>query len=118
MRFFFAKSCGVHITLTSFPGLSGEELGLTADGLMVHAPRQKRIRTSFKHQQIRILKSYFALNQNPDAKDLKQLAQKTGLTKRVLQVRLRHILPQHISMNSHIMDQMGRWPTFILSLIP
>lgn len=33
------------------------------------------------------MKSYFAINHNPDAKDLKQLAQKTGLTKRVLQVR-------------------------------
>lgn len=32
------------------------------------------------------MKSYFAINQNPDAKDLKQLAQKTGLSKRVLQV--------------------------------
>ncbi len=32
------------------------------------------------------MKSYFALNHNPDAKDLKQLAQKTGLSKRVLQV--------------------------------
>jgi len=34
------------------------------------------------------MKAYFALNHNPDAKDLKELAQKTGLTKRVLQVRL------------------------------
>ena len=33
------------------------------------------------------MKAYFALNHNPDAKDLKELAQKTGLTKRVLQVR-------------------------------
>lgn len=32
------------------------------------------------------MKAYFALNHNPDAKDLKELAQKTGLTKRVLQV--------------------------------
>ena len=32
------------------------------------------------------MKSYFGINHNPDAKDLKQLAQKTGLTKRVLQV--------------------------------
>lgn len=51
-----------------------------------HAPRTKRMRTSFKHHQLRTMKSYFALNQNPDAKDLKQLAQKTGLSKRVLQV--------------------------------
>jgi LIM homeobox protein 2/9 len=48
--------------------------------------RNKRMRTSFKHHQLRTMKSYFAINQNPDAKDLKQLAQKTGLSKRVLQV--------------------------------
>lgn len=51
-----------------------------------HSQRSKRMRTSFKHHQLRTMKSYFALNQNPDAKDLKQLAQKTGLSKRVLQV--------------------------------
>ncbi|XP_057671718.1 LIM/homeobox protein Lhx9-like [Diorhabda carinulata] len=48
--------------------------------------RTKRMRTSFKHHQLRTMKTYFAINQNPDAKDLKQLAQKTGLSKRVLQV--------------------------------
>ncbi|XP_055948549.1 LIM/homeobox protein Lhx9-like [Argiope bruennichi] len=48
--------------------------------------RTKRMRTSFKHHQLRTMKSYFAINQNPDAKDLKQLSLKTGLNKRVLQV--------------------------------
>ncbi|XP_072208780.1 LIM/homeobox protein Lhx2 isoform X4 [Excalfactoria chinensis] len=48
--------------------------------------KTKRMRTSFKHHQLRTMKSYFAINHNPDAKDLKQLAQKTGLTKRVLQL--------------------------------
>jgi LIM homeobox protein 2/9 len=42
------------------------------------------------------MKSYFAINQNPDAKDLKQLAQKTGLSKRVLQVSSGSI-PDHRS---------------------
>lgn len=51
--------------------------------------RTKRMRTSFKHHQLRTMKSYFAINHNPDAKDLKQLSQKTGLPKRVLQVNLR-----------------------------
>ncbi|XP_013183582.1 LIM/homeobox protein Lhx9-like [Amyelois transitella] len=51
-----------------------------------HTQRTKRMRTSFKHHQLRTMKSYFAINQNPDAKDLKQLAHKTGLSKRVLQV--------------------------------
>ena len=48
--------------------------------------KSKRVRTSFKHHQLRTMKAYFAMNHNPDAKDLKQLSQKTGLTKRVLQV--------------------------------
>lgn len=54
--------------------------------------RTKRMRTSFKHHQLRTMKSYFAINQNPDAKDLKQLAQKTGLSKRVLQVILEKLV--------------------------
>lgn len=53
--------------------------------------KSKRMRTSFKHNQLRTMKSYFAINHNPDAKDLKQLAQKTGLTKRVLQVSMSSI---------------------------
>ena len=63
------------------------DLGMSHD-MHLQPPRQKRMRTSFKHHQLRIMKSYFALNHNPDAKDLKQLAQKTGLNKRVLQVRV------------------------------
>jgi len=51
-------------------------------------PRQKRVRTSFKHTQLRAMKTYFALNHNPDAKDLKELAKKTQLSKRVLQVNV------------------------------
>lgn len=50
------------------------------------AARAKRMRTSFKHHQLRTMKQYFSINHNPDAKDLKQLSQKTGLPKRVLQV--------------------------------
>ncbi|GLD49823.1 LIM/homeobox protein Lhx9 isoform X4 [Lates japonicus] len=46
--------------------------------------KTKRMRTSFKHHQLRTM-NLLAINHNPDAKDLKQLAQKTGLTKRVLQ---------------------------------
>ncbi|XP_078740644.1 uncharacterized protein LOC144953863 [Lampetra fluviatilis] len=57
-----------------------------ASSFQSSSQKSKRMRTSFKHHQLRTMKSYFALNHNPDAKDLKQLAQKTGLTKRVLQV--------------------------------
>uniref|UniRef100_A0AAU7PJI5 Apterous A n=1 Tax=Sogatella furcifera TaxID=113103 RepID=A0AAU7PJI5_SOGFU len=65
------------------PGTPGGGLG---GGNGSHHQRTKRMRTSFKHHQLRTMKSYFAINHNPDAKDLKQLSQKTGLPKRVLQV--------------------------------
>lgn len=61
-------------------------MGFGRGGPLSAASRAKRMRTSFKHHQLRTMKSYFAINHNPDAKDLKQLSQKTGLPKRVLQV--------------------------------
>lgn len=72
-----------------FPALSCNENDaehLDRDQPYPSSQKTKRMRTSFKHHQLRTMKSYFAINHNPDAKDLKQLAQKTGLTKRVLQV--------------------------------
>ncbi|VDK30131.1 unnamed protein product [Dibothriocephalus latus] len=57
------------------------------EGLCLNAmARQKRIRTSFKHSQLRAMKAFFAINHNPDGKDLKVLSERTGLSKRVLQV--------------------------------
>ncbi|XP_008469237.1 protein apterous-like, partial [Diaphorina citri] len=72
---------------SSMESLSYESgAGNSSPGSGVHShQRTKRMRTSFKHHQLRTMKSYFNINQNPDAKDLKQLAQKTGLSKRVLQ---------------------------------
>lgn len=61
--------------------------------------RTKRMRTSFKHHQLRTMKSYFAINHNPDAKDLKQLSQKTGLPKRVLQVSFDHFCRYYYSFS-------------------
>jgi len=72
------------IDLSSYDGSQSPRSG----GSLTPQTRTKRMRTSFKHHQLRTMKSYFAINQNPDAKDLKQLAQKTGLSKRVLQVSL------------------------------
>ncbi|KAL1380419.1 hypothetical protein pipiens_001418 [Culex pipiens pipiens] len=69
------------LDLSSYDGSQSPGSG----GTLTPNCRTKRMRTSFKHHQLRTMKSYFAINQNPDAKDLKQLAQKTGLSKRVLQ---------------------------------
>uniref|UniRef100_A0A8D8YA41 LIM/homeobox protein Lhx2 n=1 Tax=Cacopsylla melanoneura TaxID=428564 RepID=A0A8D8YA41_9HEMI len=72
---------------SSMESLSYESgAGNSSPGSGISHQRTKRMRTSFKHHQLRTMKSYFNINQNPDAKDLKQLAQKTGLSKRVLQV--------------------------------
>ncbi|KAL1457126.1 hypothetical protein WDU94_001787 [Cyamophila willieti] len=71
---------------SSMESLSYESgAGNSSPGSGISHQRTKRMRTSFKHHQLRTMKSYFNINQNPDAKDLKQLAQKTGLSKRVLQ---------------------------------
>ncbi|CAL4115997.1 unnamed protein product, partial [Meganyctiphanes norvegica] len=72
------------MSLADLPG--GYDLDYGGLGNGCQPVRTKRIRTSFKHHQLRTMKSYFAINHNPDAKDLKQLSQKTGLSKRVLQV--------------------------------
>ena len=74
--------------LSALPGCNENDTDHLDRDQQAYAPTQKtkRMRTSFKHHQLRTMKSYFAINHNPDAKDLKQLAQKTGLTKRVLQV--------------------------------
>lgn len=77
--------------------------------------KTKRMRTSFKHHQLRTMKSYFAINHNPDAKDLKQLAQKTGLTKRVLQVTQQPLAsqqrPTFLPLTVVCKDQQSETPT-------
>ncbi|KAM7388058.1 hypothetical protein PAMP_024259 [Pampus punctatissimus] len=81
----FIRPCAL---LSSLSGCNENDTDHLDRDQQSYPPTQKtkRMRTSFKHHQLRTMKSYFAINHNPDAKDLKQLAQKTGLTKRVLQV--------------------------------
>lgn len=76
----------IPISNSSLADLNTEYVDFGRGNHMSASSRTKRMRTSFKHHQLRTMKSYFAINHNPDAKDLKQLSQKTGLPKRVLQV--------------------------------
>lgn len=48
--------------------------------------RRKRMRSSFKHHQLKVMKAYFQVNHNPDAKELREISLKTGLLTRVIQV--------------------------------
>ncbi|XP_029624610.1 LIM/homeobox protein Lhx2-like isoform X2 [Salmo trutta] len=77
------KSPGPRADMVAYnAALSCNEDGdhLDRDSHYSSSAKSKRMRTSFKHHQLRTMKSYFAINHNPDAKDLKQLAQKTGLS--------------------------------------
>lgn len=51
-----------------------------------HSPKPKRIRTTFTDQQLEVLHAHFKLDVNPDSSCLQNIAQITGLSKRVTQV--------------------------------
>jgi LIM homeobox protein 2/9 len=82
-------------SLSHHGGDLGVNMNLGGDGIQGQQQKGKRMRTTFKHNQLRIMKSYFEMNPNPDTKDLKQLSQKTGLCKRVLQVWFQNARAKH-----------------------
>ena len=48
--------------------------------------KSKRNRTTFSNEQIHILQANFQIDCNPDRQDLEQIADISGLSKRVVQV--------------------------------
>ena len=79
----------VHDDANSSNGGGGSSNGAwddSATGNGSSSVRRKRRRSSFKHHQLKIMKAYFQTNHNPDGKELHEIALKTGLMTRVIQV--------------------------------
>ena len=87
------NSCGVLLKKGDFFGVNEESLYCYMHyypqytGARNSEPdKVKRTRTSFKHDQLLIMRHHFNINQRPKSPELRMIAQKTGLDKKTLQV--------------------------------
>jgi hypothetical protein len=78
--------------------------------------KTKRVRTSFTEEQLRILHANFRIDSNPDGQDLERIAQQTGLSKRVTQVRIEIIFTLKIHLNTTLIASIHFYNQFVVPL--
>ncbi|XP_060686649.1 LIM/homeobox protein Lhx8-like isoform X5 [Hemiscyllium ocellatum] len=118
--------CGRHIHSTDWVRRAKGN-GVTMEGALpteqdvIQPKPTKRARTSFTADQLQIMQAQFSQDNNPDAQTLQKLADRTGLSRRVIQVwfqncrarHKKHVSPNHLSSTPVTVQQESVSPQML-----
>ncbi|XP_072430975.1 LIM/homeobox protein Lhx8 isoform X4 [Chiloscyllium punctatum] len=118
--------CGRHIHSTDWVRRAKGN-GVTMEGALpteqdvIQPKPTKRARTSFTADQLQIMQAQFSQDNNPDAQTLQKLADRTGLSRRVIQVwfqncrarHKKHVSPNHLSSTPVTVQQESLSPQML-----